>query len=368
MGAPSTTVWQLDPHTRAKHEILKRYLEAWTAILGGSGFPVIAYVDGFAGPGRYAGGEDGSPVIALKAALQHRERIRAELRFLFIEEKPKRARCLEQVLSEMPLPKNFRFKVVPGATFEKAFRDTFLDPYQKRGKRLPPSFLFIDPFGWTGAPFALVKEVLSQPSCEVLINFMYEEINRFIALPHQAANFDALFGTDEWRPAGAMTKPAERNRFLHDLYLRQLRGAARAKYVRSFEMRNDRDVTDYFLFFATNNAKGMSRMKDAMWKVDPSGELRFSDATDPRQTLLFDAEPDLAALERGILSAFVGPETTVGEIEQFVLADTPFRETHCKRVLAQLERATPQRLVALNPRPRRRPGTFADPKLRVRLT
>jgi hypothetical protein len=26
-------VWSLEPHTRAKHEILRRYLEAWTAIL-----------------------------------------------------------------------------------------------------------------------------------------------------------------------------------------------------------------------------------------------------------------------------------------------------------------------------------------------
>jgi hypothetical protein len=29
------------------------------------------YIDGFAGPGRYKGGEDGSPIIALKALLEH---------------------------------------------------------------------------------------------------------------------------------------------------------------------------------------------------------------------------------------------------------------------------------------------------------
>lgn len=31
MPAPKTTLWPLEPHTRAKHEILRRYLEAWTA-------------------------------------------------------------------------------------------------------------------------------------------------------------------------------------------------------------------------------------------------------------------------------------------------------------------------------------------------
>jgi three-Cys-motif partner protein len=61
MAAPKTTTWRLEAHTRAKHEILGRYLQAWTPILSASGLPHILYIDGFAGPGRYDGGEDGSP-------------------------------------------------------------------------------------------------------------------------------------------------------------------------------------------------------------------------------------------------------------------------------------------------------------------
>jgi len=34
-------VWPLEPHTRAKHEILRRYLQAWTPILSDGGFPKI---------------------------------------------------------------------------------------------------------------------------------------------------------------------------------------------------------------------------------------------------------------------------------------------------------------------------------------
>ena len=68
MSAPRTTLWAIEPHTRAKHEILRRYLEAWTPILASS-HRVILYVDGFAGPGAYAGGEEGSPIIALNGAV-----------------------------------------------------------------------------------------------------------------------------------------------------------------------------------------------------------------------------------------------------------------------------------------------------------
>ena len=45
MTAPKTTVWELEPHTRAKHAILRRYLQAWTPILSLGGFPQIAYID-----------------------------------------------------------------------------------------------------------------------------------------------------------------------------------------------------------------------------------------------------------------------------------------------------------------------------------
>ncbi len=368
MAAPKTTVWPLEPHTRAKHEILRLYLQAWAPILSLGGFPTIAYVDGFAGPGVYAGGEDGSPVIALKVALEHAERIKGTLLFLFVEKDRDRAAKLDEIANGMGLPKHFHVKVAGETTFEAGFEKHLHGFYRKRLERLPPTFAFIDPFGWTGVPFSLVKDILGYPSCEVLVNFMFEEINRFLGHPDQEENFDALFGTKEWRQAIAIVEPRARRDFLHDLYLRQLRVAAGAKYVRSFEMRNGKDVTDYFLFFATNSVKGIQKMKAAMWKVDQAGEFRFSDATNLSQAVLFSPQPDFASLRRLILGRFGGKESTVAEIEDYVLAETPFRETHYKKqVLAELERESPPKIVVMGTSPRRRPGTFAEPSLKVRF-
>ncbi len=148
--------------------------------------------------------------------------------------------------------------------------------------------------------------------------------------------------------------------------LRRLRRVARATYVRSFEMRNEKGVTDYFLFFATNSQLGMQRMKEAMWKVDQSGEFRFSDATNPAQRLLFSQGPDFDELRRLILSKFAGGEATVGKIEDFVLADTPFRETHYKKqVLAALEREG--KVAPVNLPRRRKAGTYADASMVLRF-
>ena len=367
MAAPRTTVWPLEPHTRAKHEILRRYLQAWTPILTRGGFPEIMYVDGFAGPGRYSEGEAGSPVIALQVALEQQAQIDATIRFVFVEKDGERAGVLREIINDIDTLDNFRIEVSGGETFETAF-GRILDFYNNADRPLPPTFAFIDPFGWSGVPFSMVQEIMRHRSCEVLVNFMYEEINRFLGHPDQEWNFDSFFGTREWREGAQLAEPWRRNRFLHDLYREQLRNAANVRYVRSFEMRNERDRVDYYLFHATNNILGLKRMKEAMWRVDESGEFRFSDATDPNQAVLFEDEPRLDVLERQLLTHFGGRETTVGEIEQFVLGETAFRETHYKRrILRRLEVAEPPLIEVIDPRPGRRRGTYPDSSMRLRF-
>ena len=367
MTAPKTTTWDIEPHTRAKHAILKRYLQAWTPILASGGFPEVLYIDGFAGPGRYPKGEDGSPVIALRAALDlhARSTTGTRFRFLFVEKDPERAQMLDEIVDSLNVPENFDVSVLGGETFETAFDELF-DLYKTKGGRPPPVFLFIDPFGWTGFPFFIIREVMGYRSCEVFVTFMYEEINRFIGYPDQKKNFDTLFGTEDWREGDRIADPVERNRFLHGLYMRQLQEDARARHVRSFEMRNNKGRVDYYLFYATNNMTGLKKMKEAMWKVGEAGEFRFSDATNPNQAVLFEYSPDFDALRRQIRKRFDGQETTVGEIEEFVLTETAFRETHYKvQVLKPLESAGV--VEAIDPPSERRSGTYGNESLRLRF-
>jgi hypothetical protein len=125
-------------------------------------------------------------------------------------------------------------------------------------------------------------------------------------------------------------------------------------------------VTDYFLIFATNSPKGMAKMKEAMWKVDQSGEFRFSDATNPAQALLFSREPNFEGLRRSFVARFAGKDATVAEIEDFVLAETPYRETHYKKqVLAVLEREG--KVGPVNPPVGRKPNTYAKSTLMLRF-
>lgn len=360
MVAPKTVIWTLDPHTKAKHEILQRYLQAWTIILANGNYPEILYVDGFAGPGLYSEGESGSPILAIQAALSHKI-LSTKLNFLFIEKDVRRADHLQKLVDDMNLPPRFHVRVAKGLEFVEGFR-RYTEELYRRNPGVP-TFVFIDPFGWTGIPFEIIKSILSRPSSEVFVNFMYEEINRFISHEQQVKNFTDLFGTDAWQGCVRMQSARERNRFLHDLYVQQLRNLARAKYVRSFEMSNSNNVTDYFLFFSTNSLLGLKKMKEAMWRIDESGDFRFSDATDPTQSVLFEPAPNLNVLEKLILRRFEGEKCSIEKIEHFILADTPFRETHYKKLLKKLEQSG--RIQVMDPSPLRRKGTFGDQKMIV---
>jgi three-Cys-motif partner protein len=84
--------WQ-NRDDRRKHLVLRSYLDAWLPIMSSANSRVL-FIDGFAGPGEYAGGEEGSPQIALRALVDHSAAIKAKVAYFFIEKEAERAPAL----------------------------------------------------------------------------------------------------------------------------------------------------------------------------------------------------------------------------------------------------------------------------------
>ena len=332
MATPKETVWQLDPHTAAKHEILRRYLAAWFPILG-TYHGRIVYIDGFAGPGRYSKGESGSPLIALDVASNLRTTSAGEIVFWFIEEQRDRHAHLKQELAKLSLPAHFNVTADSGRFHEKF--GSVLASVKVGGQQIAPTFAFIDPFGFSGIPFTLIESLLREPRCEAFITFMVDAINRFLDHPEDKVvqHIAEAFGSDE---AIRIAKGSgDRVSMLRDLYQAKL--STVAKYVRYFEMRDRNNRPQYYLFFATNNALGHLKMKEAMWKVDPDGEFRFSDATNPNQLVLFEADPT-AGLAADIRNRFSGKGTFTGhDVRKYVEDGTPYLKKHMTAALTDEE-------------------------------
>ncbi len=345
------TVWKIDPHTRAKHQILEEYLKAWFPILSLRSGRIL-YLDGFAGPGVYEGGEDGSPVIAIKTAANHfLGKQFNEILFYFIEKDNARAQTLRQVLQTrfQVLPKNLKY-FVSDAEFAPTL-DSVLKNLEKNNARLAPTLAFLDPFGFSGLPMNLIARMLGYNKCEVLITFMAGFVNRFHDEFREDA-LDELFGTTEWRKVREKRTPEEHENLLIGSYVSQLKKVG-AKFVRTFEVRGQYNQLLYYLVFATRALKGLQVMKEAMCKVDRRGTYKFSDFTDADQSFLIDYteaqtwEPIAAAM---IFEKFKGSTTSVEEIEEFVIAESPF--IFRKSILRLLESSVPPKITSVSQRAR----------------
>jgi three-Cys-motif partner protein len=280
-------VWESTPHTRAKHAILRQYWNRWLPILGQRNRG-LNYVDGFAGPGEYTDGEEGSPLIVLRAAVEHVLRPSGQVSFTFVEKDADRAGHLKAILTRLfpreKLPKGWEYSVELGE-FDPILNSA-IDSFEASGTTLAPTFAFLDPFGYSGFPMSTIRRLMAIPRCEVLVTFMAGYIRRFLD-DLRAETLTSLFGTDEWR-GGVKLEGDARVRFLLDLYEKRLKEEAQAAFVRSFEMCGPNGETLYYLVFATRHEEGLRQMKEAMYAVDRRESYRFSDLTDPGQKYLLD--------------------------------------------------------------------------------
>ena len=123
-------------------------------------------------------------------------------------------------------------------------------------------------------------------------------------------------------------------RFLHDLYLNQLKTRC-VNYAIPFELwRGRRHV--YTVYFASNSLKGCNLMKSCAWKVEPSGSYAFRGSSD--QLPLPGLSTDELA---GQLRRHFGKQPTpIEKIERFVMGDgTIFHKGQLRMMtLRRLER------------------------------
>jgi three-Cys-motif partner protein len=349
---PKTILWPLEPHSIAKHRILRRYLDGWLPIMSNlvgqwaqDGRGRLALIDGFCGPGEYAGGEDGSPIIMLKAFLEHghRAQIQAELIYIFIDEDRGRIDHLDRAILNLAaaqpgrqFPPQVKVQTIAGR-YEDVFSGA-LDDLVQKGMRPAPTFAFIDPFGYSDASMDLAGRLLTFARCEALIYMPLPFVARFVGRKGQEAAMTNLFGTERWQEAIDL-EGEERREFLHDVFRDQLVTEEGDRLVRSFDIPTSRG-NGYTLFFTTAHEKGLEVMKDAMWSVDPIEGRRFRDTTRTDQLVIFDDKVDTAPLLVQLREHFGTHEFSIEDATSFTLRETAFKKGHLKTLtLAPAERA-----------------------------
>ena len=307
-------IWECPPHTAAKHLILKKYIEAWAPILSQKGFnPKIGYIDGFAGPGEYTGGEDGSPIVVLKALNHHqlKDNFKSQFLCLFVEKRNDRCKNLEKAISKKVgnLPNWITHQVVNG-DFNTEIGSIMSD-IEKDGNSLIPCLCFVDPFGWSDLNYDVLASFMKYNKAELFITFVAGYLSRFVWDPTHERSIGKLFSSEQMKIIKDAEDNIKREQVILQIFLENLINKIKVfvpsieLYNLSFKALNSNNRLEYYLIYLTKHCKGFQAMKSAMFNVSSNGDYKFSDFNFvPLQSTLIDygLEPSWAEeAEREVL-------------------------------------------------------------------
>lgn len=319
-------VWTpYEEQTRRKHTIVRTYFDHWVKILGK--WNRLNCFDCFGGCGAYGDvnhPEYGSPILEAQCIDDNRLGLNRDVRLMAIEKKHVN---IENMKLAFERANTQTRPIYVEEDFDGAI-NRILDE-----TALAPSFFFIDPFG-LNIRYTTLKRIMLVPKSEMVINFMYNAVTRFLSRRGFAENLTALYGTDKWK-ASAMLAGQDRETTLVELYRSQLKelGLYVYAYPMSFEHRRR---TYYYLLHVMKNPKGCMIMKSTVASAC-DGYLGYRGPTQDAPTLFDSSEAHVADAMQYLAQHFAGTTLTYGRLVEQLADSTPYLDSELRAAVKKLE-------------------------------
>lgn len=351
-----------------KSTIVSKYFGVWSKVIISTQkrFPrnaqKIAYIDLFAGPGRYKDGTVSTPHKILSNAVEDAD-LSERLVAVFNDKDETNSQELERTISEIPNINNLAHKP---EIWNQEVGENIVLKFEKIN--LIPTLFFVDPWGYKGLSLRLVNSVVKDWGCDAIFFFNYNRINMGLNNKIVKTHMEALFG--ESRCERLRTELISKNAIQRELLIiEELCQALKeygSRFVLPFRFRDSKGrKTSHHLIFVSKNFKGYEIMKEIMAKEstnEEQGVPSFAyDPADflPKQTLLFKLSRPLDDLKEDLLKTFSKKKLTMHEIYEQHNIDTPYIKKNYKEVLKEFyENGIIDALSNKNKLPRA--GTFGD--------
>lgn len=350
--------------SQIKAAIVADYFWAWASVIISTQHrhpqhaQKIAYIDLFAGPGRYQNGAASTPLLIMERAVSD-PKIRDRLVVVFNDKDEANTKSLETEMRNIPGIEQLKFRpeISTGEVGENLIKE-----FQRA--KLIPTFLFVDPFGYKGLSLQLVQSVLKDWGCDCVFFFNYNRISMGLGNAAVEEHMDSLFGkqrADKLRERFKMQymKPHEREAFIVEEMKAALEDMG-GEYVLPFRFRNPEGTrTTHHLFFVSKHFRGYEIMRDVMYKHSHKegtvANFEYNPA-DARWPSLFELLRPLGDLEDLLLAECAGVSTKLRPLFERHSKGKGYVLKNYREVLCRMER---EGKISMNPPcPPRRHGTI----------
>lgn len=327
--------------SEVKRAIVSKYFWAWAKVIiprAKSRSNKIAYIDLFAGPGRYKDGTKSTPILILEQAIADDD-MRNMLVTIFNDKNSNNTSDLER---EIKLIKDIDILKYQPQVYNDEVGDEIVKIFAKM--RLIPTLFFIDPWGYKGLSLRLVNSVIKDWGCDCIFFFNYNRINMGISNDAVKEHMDALFG--EEIADGLRAKLDGMNVYDREMTIVEELSYALKKmgcdYVLPFGFKNQRGTrTSHHLFFVSKSFRGYHIMKDIMAgesTKENQGVPSFQyNSADRRYSVLFELTRPLDDLEPMLLDEFKRQTLSVKEIYEKHSVGKPYVIKNYKEILIKME-------------------------------
>jgi len=347
--------------SEVKSRIVLKFFASWSKVIVQQAKkfgkrPRLAYVDLFAGPGRYVDGAQSTPLMIMQHALETPD-LAENLVTTFNDMDEDHAASLEAALRALP---DFKKLKTEPLFFSDRVDNKIEELFEKAN--LVPTFSFIDPFGYKGLTIRLIRALAKDWGSDCVFFFNYSRINSAITNDSFRPHMEALFGIERlgrMRVAVGKMKPWERVEYTLEMVAEVLKEQGFG-FSLAFRFKNESGTrTTHALIYVTKHPLGFAIMKQIMAKESstaPHGVPSYiycpADAAAPPQLEFVNPIEKLA---NELFFRMAGTRTTVGDLIKREEPTTRFLEKNYRDAIIHLE--LNGRLVADPPLGVRRRGT-----------
>jgi three-Cys-motif partner protein len=268
----------------------------------------VVYLDLFCGPGQHKDGTPSTPLRVLESCATI-PKLSRKVVPVFNDRNARHVNALKEEVKQ----RGYNEKLTWGVKFSNL--EVTKDTAVELGRiRLAPTFCFIDPYGYKGLSQDLVRSIIKDRGCDLVVFFHTSGINRNLFNEKERKNLESIFGAKRFAALQRVCIGKARNRGSQIIEaFRDAMSEVGGRYFIAFRFDfPGKRLLSHHLIFLTKVELGFTIMRDVMYKtsikVDGIANWTYTDGAES------------AGEELNL--AFIGP---MADLKRRIFSDIPIK-------------------------------------------